>query len=112
MHELALAESLLKTIEDIAEKEKLNHIKTVTLLIGTFSGVDKDALDFAIPFTTEGTFLEKTEFIYEDVKVKVKCSDCNKESFPEIPIIVCNHCHSDNIEIIAGREFVIKEFEV
>ena len=112
MHELALAESLIKKIIEIAETEKISEITSVTLLIGTFSGVDKDALGLALPFTAEGTILEKTEFIYEDVKVKVKCDDCKKETFPEVPIIVCNECHSDNIEIIAGREFVIKEMEV
>ncbi len=112
MHELALAESLVKKIQDIAETENISEIISVTLLIGEFSGVDKDALDFALPFTTEGTLLVKTEFLYEDVKVKVKCEDCEKESFPEVPIIICTECHSDNINIISGREFVIKEMEI
>ncbi len=112
MHELALAESLVKKIQEIAVADKIDKIISVTLLIGTFSGVDKDALDFALPFAAENTLLEKAQFIYQDVKVKVKCEDCRKESFPEVPIIICTHCNSDNIGIIAGREFVVKEMEV
>ena len=112
MHELALAESLVGKIVEIAKEDKISVITSVTLLIGDLSGVDQEALDFALPFVSEGTLLEKSKFIYETVKLKVKCEDCNKESFPEVPIIACTHCYSDNIAIIAGREFVIKEMEV
>ncbi len=112
MHELALAESLVGKIVEISVEDNISVITSVTLLIGDLSGVDKDALDFALPFVSEGTLLEKSKFIYERVKLQVKCDDCDKESYPEVPIIVCTHCHSDNIAIIAGREFVIKEMEV
>ncbi len=112
MHELALAESLVKKLVNIAETEKISEIISVTLLIGEFSGVDKEALDMALPFTAEGTFLENTDFIYECVKVKVRCGNCKKDSFPEVPAILCTHCQSDNIEIIQGREFIIKDLKI
>ncbi len=112
MHELALAESLIGKIVKIAVEDEITAIFSVTLLIGDLSGVDKDALDFALPFASKGTLLETSNFIYEIVRLKVKCDDCNQESYPEVPIIACTHCHSDNIKIIAGREFIIKEMEV
>ena len=112
MHELVLSESLVKQLLKITEADSISEITSVTLLVGEFSGVDIDALEFALPFAVKDTMLEGTDFIFEEVKVKVKCADCGKETSPEVPIILCGNCQSDNIEILAGREFIIKEMEL
>ena len=111
MHELALAESLITQLGKIAEQERTDKIISVKLLIGTFSGVDTDALEFALPFAAENTPFENTRFIFQEVKLKLKCSGCGKEAFPAEALILCPLCGSDDVEIIQGREFVIKEIE-
>lgn len=112
MHELALAESLKDEIEIIAEKEKFSIIKAVTLTVGELSGVDIDALSFALPFVAEGTILEGAEFTYNREKAEIKCRNCGKSSNPEIPIVICQFCDSVDVEYVAGKDFIIKSLEV
>lgn len=112
MHELALAESLKNEIEVIAERDNFSEIKSVTLTVGELSGVDIDALSFALPFVSEGTILEGAEFIYDREKAEIKCQICGKKSNPEIPIVICRYCDSIDVEYIAGKDFIIKSLEV
>lgn len=112
MHELALAESLKDEIEIIAERDKFSGIKAVTLTVGELSGVDIDALSFALPFVSEGTILEGAEFIYEREQSEIKCRSCGKNSNPEIPMVICQYCDSIDVEYIAGKDFIIKSLEV
>ena len=112
MHELALAEALKDEIEIIAERDKISKIVSVSLIVGELSGVDIDALSFALPFVSEGTVMEGAEFIYEPVKAKVKCRQCGKESCPELPMVVCQYCDSCDVEYIDGKDFIIKSLEV
>ena len=112
MHELTLAEALKDEIEMIAKRDNFVEISSLTLTVGELSGVDIDALSFALPFVAEGTILEGTEFIYNLEKVRIKCKICGKESHPEIPIVICRHCDSCEVEYISGKEFIIKSLEV
>ena len=112
MHELALAESLKDEIEIIAERDNFSRIASVTLIVGELSGVDIDALSFALPFVSEGTVLEGAEFLYDRKKTRIKCKNCGKESCPEIPLVVCKYCYSCDVEYISGRDFLIKSLEV
>ena len=112
MHELAIAESLIKQLLKIAGADDIPRIKAVTLQIGELSGIDTEALDMALPFVAENTILENTVFRYEEVKTCVKCALCGRISTPVMPVVVCGHCSSTEVEIIQGREFVIKEFEL
>jgi len=112
MHELALAESLRNEIEIIVKRDNLSSIVSVTLIVGELSGVDVDALSFALPFVAEGTVMDGAEFIYEKVKAEIKCKSCGKVSFPEIPLVFCLYCNSCDVEYIAGKDFIIKSLEV
>ena len=112
MHELALAESLKNEIEVIAQRGKFSSVTSVTLIVGELSGVDIEALSFALPFVSEGTVMDGAEFIYDRVKAEIKCRDCGKKSYPEIPFVICKHCDSCDVEYIAGKDFIIKNLEV
>ena len=112
MHELALAESLKDEIEIIAERDKLGAIKAVTLTVGELSGVDIDALSFALPFVAEGTMLEGADFIYNFEKAEIRCRSCGRNSNPDVPMIVCQYCDSVDVEYVAGKDFIIKSLEV
>ena len=112
MHELALAESLKNEIEIMAKRDNFSRIVSVTLIVGELSGVDIDALSFALPFVAEGSVLKDAEFLYEKVKAKIKCKNCGKKSCPEIPFVICKYCDSCDVEYIAGKDFIIKSLEV
>ena len=48
----------------------------------------------------------------EEVPVTVACRACGERTAPELPMIHCQACQSQDTEIVAGRDFFIKAIEV
>lgn len=112
MHELSLACSLVEEAEKVLDAENAGHATRVSVGIGKLSGIEMDAFEFAFPLAAEGTRLENAELVIEDLPIRVRCRDCDKESNPDFPRCACTACGSDNIELLGGREFVIQSMEV
>ena len=112
MHELSLACNLVEEAEKVLEAEKAGRAIRLTVGIGQFAGIETDAFEFAFPVAAEGTGLGKAEMTIEEIPAKVHCRACGKESNPAFPRCACAHCDSDDIEMLHGREFVIKSMEI
>lgn len=78
MHEWALAESILITAVDAAEKEKLKKIKEIVVGLGELQQVEKDIFEFAL-----GEIIKEQGGKLKDVKIKIKSEKSN---------FVCNNC--------------------
>ncbi|NMC63426.1 MAG: hydrogenase maturation nickel metallochaperone HypA [SAR324 cluster bacterium] len=112
MHELSLATSLVSQVEALLKEHKAEKVASISVSIGKLSGIDKGALEFCFPLACEGTALEGSKLLIEEIPVKVRCSDCEKSCEPEIPILMCRFCGSRNVKIIEGREFFLESMEV
>jgi hydrogenase nickel incorporation protein HypA/HybF len=112
MHELSLAESMVSELKEYIEREKVNKVFSVTVQMGYFSGVEKEPFEFAYPIVTEGTKLEGSKLIVEELAGIVLCSDCNKKTQLDIPLIQCGSCSSRNVTFTQGKEFLIKSMEI
>jgi hydrogenase nickel incorporation protein HypA/HybF len=112
MHELSVAEALIKQMEEILSKENAQKAISARLSVGALSGIEIDALEFALPIVAEGTKMDKCNFIMEKIPVTVECEDCSKKSEPELPMMECVHCGSININIIEGKDFTLTSMEV
>jgi len=121
MHEWALAEAVISTASQIAEKEGLKEITEVKIKIGELQQVELDIFKYALSQLKAKRF-EKTKFTVEKDKAKLKCRVCsyewifNKENLNEkkaeaihfIPEIVhtyvqCPKCGSPDFEVLQGR---------
>ena len=112
MHELSLAQGLVEQLEGTASNENAVRIERVTVVIGRYSGVERDAFEFAFPFAAEGTLSEKAELVIEELPVTIECRACKVQTNPEPTLLVCAACGSDNVELKGGREFLIKSVEL
>jgi len=112
MHELSLATEMVRTVKDVLRKEGASEVVSISLSIGALSGVEREPLEFCFPIAAEGTPLAGARLVIEEVPVAVRCGACEKDSHPEYPLIECVECGSSNVEIMAGRDFVIKSLEV
>ncbi|PWU20300.1 MAG: hypothetical protein C5B49_04480 [Bdellovibrio sp.] len=61
MHELSLALDLVERALIIAQREKVQQVRGINVLIGPDSGVDPEAFAFAFPEAAHDTLLAKTE---------------------------------------------------
>src|SRR3954447_14334145 len=76
MHEMAIAESVLNIAFGEMDRRAATRLTKVKLSIGEFSGVVKEALEFAFSALTHDTRAADAEFEIEVVPLKAECSTC------------------------------------
>jgi hydrogenase nickel incorporation protein HypA/HybF len=112
MHELSIA---LNIIEIITAEAKDSHAKTVSkieLEIGTWSGVEPEAIQFAMDQAISGTIASKAEVIFHWKKAVAQCKDCCNEFEPDDFFKICPICNSLNTYLLTGKELNIKSIEI
>ena len=85
------------------------HVK-----LGPLAGVVRDALLFSYEVASNGTILEGSQLVIEDVPVVIYCSECQAEQRLEsIQRFCCPVCGTLSSEVVRGREleFVAMEIE-
>ena len=113
MHELSLADGMLKTILDAAEKEKAKKVKLIKLEMGEILLVNADQLTFCFDVISKDTIAEGAKLEIKFLKPRVHCNKCEKEftisSGKDFPILhmICE-CGSNDVAVLSGREFNIK----
>ncbi|HYA78614.1 MAG TPA: hydrogenase nickel incorporation protein HypA [Verrucomicrobiae bacterium] len=121
MHEWALAEAILASANEIAEKEKLKEITEVTIRVGELQQVEPDILRFALSEMKKEIF-KNAKFRILKAKTTLKCRVCGitwqfnlkkldkntAEAIHFVPevahtYIQCPKCGSPDFEIVNGR---------
>lgn len=107
MHEMAIAQSVFDIAFGEAQKHAASKIRKIKLSIGEFSGVVKDALDFAFDVLKAGTPAADAEIEIEVVKLKALCENCGEAECTLSDLkFTCTHC-GRQLQITAGREMKV-----
>lgn len=112
MHEMSLAVALIDQVEQIVEKEEASVVIKLKVSIGDLSGVEEEAFKLCFPSAAEGSSAEGAYLEIEHIPLVVKCRECGRKTNPEIPFIECGACHSPNVKIVEGRDFLISSVEL
>jgi hydrogenase nickel incorporation protein HypA/HybF len=121
MHEWALAEAVIATATQIAEKEGLKEVKEVTIKVGELQQIEPTILKFALA-QLKPVIFKKAKFHITKAKTTLKCRACgntwvfNNQKLskdtaeaihfvPEVAhiYIKCPKCGSPDFEITEGR---------
>lgn len=121
MHEWALAEAVVTSVSEIAEKEGFMKIDEVKLKVGELQRLEQDILEFALS-QLKLMKLKGAKFVIEIERAELKCRICEnewplkKDELEEqvweivhfIPELVhcylrCPKCGSPDFEICRGR---------
>jgi len=135
MHEWALAESILVSSIEAAEKEKLKKITKITVQLGELQQINKEIFQKAIDdlmSAHKNKLLEKTEIKIDIEETELRCNNCentwkfsdfkrklNKDEseaihfIPEVAFVHsrCPKCGSPDFEIKKGRGVSITEIK-
>ena len=112
MHELTFATEMVRTLQGILQKEGASEVVSISVEIGAMSGIEREPFAFCFPIAAEGTPVENARLIIDETPLSVRCTACKKDSKPEFPTVTCVECGSSEVEIVSGRDFVIKSMEV
>ena len=63
MHELSMALALVEQVRNIARRESAACVRSVTVRVGSLSGVDPEALAFCFPLAAKDTPAETARLI-------------------------------------------------
>lgn len=124
MHEWALAEAVVATVTDAAEREGLTGISKIVISLGELQRVDREVFGFALKelMAARKALLGKAAVSYKTEAARLQCRACGHEwqwtdagvdagaaeaihFVPEMAhtFLRCPKCGSPDFEITAGR---------
>ncbi len=125
MHEFSTAVSIVDTVTNVATQNNAKRIKKIELVVGDFSMLQYDQLQFSFEIASEGTLAAGAELSIEGQKGEIECLDCkykgpiekaNKEVdhfvVDLVNIFECPKCHSNRTKISGGRDIYVKNIEI
>lgn len=108
IHEAGIALNILEIVQNTSEVNNLETITLVEIDIGDFSGVQIDALEFALDALKIGTNLEKTEFMFNKIPIILYCHNCENLYAGDIDDLICPGCMKAYFDIRQGKEMIVK----
>ncbi len=113
MHELSIAISLVDLAAEHARQHGGVRLNALHLKLGPLSGVVRDALLFSYDVACNGTTLEGSQLVIEDVPVIVHCQHCEAErELESIQHLCCPVCGKLTPEVVQGRELELVAMEI
>lgn len=109
MHEL----SICRAIADIVNRHSAGRpVRTVHIRIGQLRQIVPETLAYCWPLVNDETPLSGSALDVEHVPARIRCRNCDRTQELNAPILVCDHCSGQDVEIIAGEEFLITSLDL
>ena len=112
MHELSLVKSIVDTCQKIVQEKDAHRVKLINLQVGTLSGVDIDALNFAWDAGVKDTVLEKATYNLEIKNAIAVCSQCQTHYQTNFLYDPCPKCGNFGCTYLCGRDFKISSVTI
>ena len=112
MHEIGIVRQIVRTVTDFAQANGIEQIAEVVVDCGELSLVIPKYLQDIYPVVTEGTLLEGTKLLVNEIPGMAECDACD-----EIFNVVehkgyCPNCGSFNKTVLSGRDCTIREIRI
>ena len=112
MHELAIAENIVRNVQQLSVEHNINTIEVVNIKIGVLQQVSRESLLFLLEAVTKGTDLEAVRFNLERVDAAIECSTCGRKSNLQGYLLRCPACGKSDVKVRSGNELFIDSIEV
>jgi hydrogenase nickel incorporation protein HypA/HybF len=112
VHEVSVAQNILEIVTDTLRQHQASVVRVLRLSAGRLSGVDCEALRFALGVIKEGTVLAEAEFEIENPPAAGVCQNCQREVELTDIFILCPHCGSPYVKLVSGDQLQILDMEV
>jgi hydrogenase nickel incorporation protein HypA/HybF len=112
MHELAVTQSILDISLRHAQKVDAKRIVMINLVVGKFSSVVDDSVQFYWDMIAEGTIAQGATLHFERIPAEMKCLDCGHTFEPNDETFACPKCLSPKVRITKGEELRVESIDV
>lgn len=112
MHELSLAMSVREIVEDAAEQNGASKVNVVNIVVGEFSSVSVEALEFAMEVAKKDSVFEKANIVIRQIKTILKCGNCGAETEMADFVFACGNCRSGAVQIVSGDRMYVESIDI
>lgn len=123
MHELSVAQQIALAVLKVASERGAKRVTRIEVEVGklTFLGIDQ--LRFWLEACLEGTIGAGSKLILREIEPAIRCGECGYEGGIKevevdpalhlmLPSIECPVCGSTDVEIVSGRDCLIRGVEL
>lgn len=111
MHEMALMEGVVRTIEASAAANSIIRVTRVRLVVGEFTAALPEALGLAFGVLSRGTVLADAALEIEEQELLLTCRACGHRFRPAEYWFSCPACGALEVEIVQGRDLYVDFYE-
>lgn len=119
MHEFSTAVNIVEAVKRAATSYGATRVLSIHLQIGQLSMLNHDQLLFGIEIASKSTIAEGATVTIEPLLTKISCKACGVESVVQkqnsiydlLTTLKCPKCDSKEVEIIQGRECIVKDIQ-
>lgn len=112
MHELSVTQSILNIALNSAEKAGAKKINKIKIAAGEMTGYVPQYVQEYFNIVSRDTIAEKAELEFIKVPASAHCLDCDKDTALYGFKFVCEHCGSQHLKLIHGREFLVDSIDI
>jgi hydrogenase nickel incorporation protein HypA/HybF len=113
MHELPVTQGILAVVLEVAQQTGAQRIMAIDLVIGEFSSIVDDCVQFYFDILSRETLAEGAILRFQREPAITTCSNCGQQTSAKGPLLpVCPACGSAHLRVTGGREFYIESMEV
>ena len=112
MHELSIVMNIVDIANDYLKKANAKKILEIELEIGTLSGVDFAALDFALEVGVQDSIISNSKKIINKIQAKAQCLECQHKFEIDSYYYHCPECNGFRFDILQGKELRVKSITV
>jgi hydrogenase nickel incorporation protein HypA/HybF len=102
MHELSLAEEIVRMVESSAAREHFSRVATLKLEAGALAGVEVASLRFALEAMVPGTCLEGAAIVIDEPAGRAWCNACAAEVTITSRADPCPVCDGYPLKVLHG----------
>ena len=110
MHEAMVAENILNTILNEAQKQNGKPVKAV-ISCGQINAVNDDAMQFAFEAATTGTICKTMKLEIKHLPLKANCRQCKTEFNLDLYSPTCPKCGKSDFAIGDDPPLLLEEIE-
>lgn len=112
MHEMALAEGILRIIEDQASARGFDRVLRVRLEVGRLAGVELEALRFSFDAVMKNSVAESAALEILEIPGQGWCVDCGKTVAINALYDACPLCGGYRVHASGGMEMRVLDLEI
>lgn len=109
MHEISIARSMIRSLEDELEEQQIANLCEIVLEVGELSCVEPILMQNAWEAVTLDSSYANVKLQIEKIDTEVHCATCQKNFLVYQHRYVCPDCHTPSNKIVKGNELNIRQ---